>query len=217
MRRRCFLFASLLAIVFTLLLIIPTIVHAEIYQIGPNLFIAGIPTNEFRYWAAPEQMGRQRMQNWCWAACLQMVLNFHGKVISQEAIVSQMFGSRIDAPASLQEVAVLAENYLKDQFGRYLFIHPSTRNITGPIIVEDLMNRRPLIVGMFDGNVVGHAYVLTAVTYSVDSRNLPIFHSVTLRDPWPGNPSRQEWAWGDFVARLGSAMRVKVISSVQIN
>ena len=197
--------------------IFTNVARAEIYQIGPNLFIAGIPTNEFQYWAAPEQMGRQRMQNWCWAACLQMVLNFHGKVISQEAIVSQMFGSRIDAPASLQEVAVLAEYYLKDQFGRYLFIHPSTRNITGPIIVEDLMNRRPLIVGMFDGNVIGHAYVLTAVTYSVDSRNLPIFHSVTLRDPWPGNPSRQEWAWGDFVARLGSAMRVKVISSVQIN
>lgn len=203
-------------ILCAILLSVANPAHAEIYKIGPNLYTAGIPTNEFQYWVAPEQAGKQRMSNWCWAACLQMVLNFHGKAISQEAIVQQMFGGRIDAPASMDDISYLIKNYLTFQFGGFVAIVPETRNITGPRIVEDLMNRRPLMVGLFEGGT-GHAYVLTSVTYSVDANNFPVFHSVVLRDPWPGNPSRQEWSWSDFRARLGAAMRINVNSSVQIN
>ena len=209
-------FLKVVLVCLVLLSIVTTPAHAEIYQVGPNLFTAGIPTNEFQYWTAPEQSGRQRMSNWCWAACLQMVLNFHGKSITQESIVRQMFGANIDAPANMETIADLARYYLTDQYGGYLSIFPETRHITGPRIIEDLINRRPLIVGLFEG-ATGHAYVLTSVTYSVDANNLPIFYSVVLRDPWPGKQSRQEWSWNDFKTRLGSAMRIRVISSVQIN
>ena len=47
-------------------------------RLAPNYFVAGIPTDEFRYFAAPESTGRQRQVNWCWAAVVQMVLNAQG-------------------------------------------------------------------------------------------------------------------------------------------
>jgi len=48
-----------------------------------------------------------------------------------------------------------------------------------------------LVVGVNMGNS-GHAYVLTAVTYGVDQWNRPIFRSVVLRDPWPGNHPQRD-------------------------
>jgi hypothetical protein len=46
----------------------------SIQQLGPNYFVAGIPTNEFNAWAAESVSGNQRQANWCWAACSQVVL-----------------------------------------------------------------------------------------------------------------------------------------------
>jgi hypothetical protein len=56
---------------------------ADIKQLDQNLFVAGVQSGEFDYFASPNQNGRQRQANWCWAASIQMVLNYHGLYVSQ--------------------------------------------------------------------------------------------------------------------------------------
>jgi len=64
-----------------------------IIEMQPGLYCAGIPSKDFKYRAAPESSGRQRQTNWCWAASIQMVLNFHGVDVTQEEIVQRIFGT----------------------------------------------------------------------------------------------------------------------------
>ena len=88
----CLLFASLL----------PGLGRADMQQLGPNYFAAGVVSGEFEFFAAPQQQGRQRQQNWCWAATTQMVLNYHGLYVTQEQVVARIFGKLVDSPAQPQ-------------------------------------------------------------------------------------------------------------------
>ena len=58
------------------------------------------------------------------------------------------------------------------------------------------------------GEPIGHAYVLTAVYYSVNQYNQPIFDKVVLRDPWPDSPSLQEMPRQEFQSKLILAVKV---------
>lgn len=189
---------------------LPQAAFADITQIGPGLYAAGIPSEQFRYFAAPDGFGRQRSANWCWAACIQMVLNYHGLYVSQEEIVTRIYGQLVDQPGRPEQILQALSGWAPDTRGRYSTILAETYSITGPSLVNDLIHRWPLIVGL-RGENVGHAYVLTAATYEVDSSNNPIFRSVVLRNPWPDSPSREEMSWEEFISRVTFATRVHVV------
>ena len=182
---------------------------AEWEQLGPNSFVAGIPTDQFEFFAAPDVAGRQRQENWCWAATIQMVLNFHGLFVTQEQIVERIFGHHVDAPAGESEILTALSGWAWDARGSYSTIHASSYVASGSHLIHDLAYRWPLIVGL-TGDPIGHAYVLTAVYYSVGEYNQPIFDKVVLRDPWPHSPSRQEMSWQEFTSKLMLAVRVYV-------
>lgn len=187
--------------------------YSDIRQLGPNYFIAGVPTDQFQFFAAPEFAGRQRQANWCWAACIQMVLNYHGLYVTQEQIVSRIYGWQVDRPGTLEQVLYALSGWAPDVRGRFSSIVASPYIMSGSDIVQDLAYRWPLIVGLRGKRPgdIGHAYVLTAVYYSVDPYNRPLFDKVVLRDPWPTNASRQEMSWYEFQSRLMFAARVYVI------
>ena len=54
---------------------------------GPTLTV-GIPTETFNFVAST-----QRSTNWCWAASIQMTLNYYGVAITQEEIVARTYGT----------------------------------------------------------------------------------------------------------------------------
>jgi ABC-type bacteriocin/lantibiotic exporter with double-glycine peptidase domain len=176
--------------------------YAEVQKIGPNLYVAGVPSEQFEYYAAPSQAGRQRQTNWCWAATVQMVLNYHGLYVKQEEIVQRIYGAQIDRPASPAQILAALSGWAPDTRGRYSSIQASPYTISASQIVQDLSNRWPLIVGLKTAKGGGHAVVLTAIYYSIDQRNNPVFQRVVIRDPWPGHPSRQELTWTEFQNRL---------------
>lgn len=194
----------------SLFLLGPSQSRADVQQIGPNLFVAGVPSAEFEFFAAPQQRGRQRQANWCWAATTQMVLNYHGLFVSQEQIVARIFGRLVDAPGQPHQILAALSGWAPDNRGRFSQIHASTYILQGSDIVNDLARKWPLIVGLRQPGQVGHAYVLTAVSYSVDQFNQPMFRGVVLRDPWPGNRSRVEMSWNEFQSRVQFAARVYV-------
>jgi len=182
---------------------------SEVIQLGENYFAAGVYTDEFEYYAAPSSSGRQRQSNWCWAACIQMVLNYHGVVVTQEQIVERIFGDQINTTADPSTIIYALNGWGVDIYGNPVTIHASPYNLTGPNLVTYLAYKWPLIVGL-DLGETGHAFILTAVYYSVDENNYPYFHTVVLRDPWPENPSRIELTWDEFISRLIFATSVYV-------
>ena len=55
----------------------------------------GINSGEFN---SLTTFGKQRSLNWCWAACIQMVLNFHRIPVTQEQVVKKTLGKLVDRP-----------------------------------------------------------------------------------------------------------------------
>jgi len=185
----------------------------SIVQLDRNYFSAGIPSQEFEFYSAAQHNGRQRQTNWCWAACIQMVLNYHGLYVTQEQIVQKIYGNLVDQPAGEQQIMEALSGWMPNYQGRYSQIYCQNEITNINEITSNLAYKWPLIVGLSNPsnpNGVGHAYVLTAIYYSTDMYNNTIPHKVVLRDPWPGNPSRQEMSWNEFSSRVIMAFKIWV-------
>lgn len=191
-----------------LLLLAPA--WADRSQIGPHEYVAGVPSEQFVHFAAPEGLGRQRSQNWCWAACIQMVLNYHGLYISQEQIVSRVFGQMVDAPAAPQQMMAALQGWAPDTRGRFSQIEADAHNLDAASVIQDLEYRWPLIVGLTGRGNTGHAYVMTACYYHLEDGGQPVIYRFVLRDPYPTNASRVELSAQEFAARCSFATRVHV-------
>jgi hypothetical protein len=152
-------------------------------RIGANFFPVGVPSTDFEYYAAPQFQGRQRQLMWCWAACIQMVLNYHGLFVTQEQIVQRVFGHQVDSPAYLNQMLYALSGWAPDTRGRFSTIHASLLGVTLAQIFADLSNNWPLTVG-FRGLPIRHACVLTAVTYMHLFRpGFPFLSKAIYRDP----------------------------------
>ncbi len=186
--------------------------HSQsIQQLGPNYYGAGVPSNEFEFFAATNSNGRQRQANWCWAACVQMMLNYHGLYITQEQIVQRIYGQLIDKPAGPQQIMTALSGWAPNSQGGVsnIFCQQGVNNVNE--ITQNLAYKWPLIVGLTNPQGgTGHAYVLTGIYYSTDQYNNTIPDKVILRDPWPTNTSRQEMSWAEFQQRVGMIFKVWV-------
>lgn len=61
---------------------------------------------------------KQEKQNWCWAACIQMVYSTQGIKVSQEDIVEETLGVVIDVPAGPQHFMDALKGWKPSQSGR---------------------------------------------------------------------------------------------------
>ena len=191
---------------------------ASCVTLGQNYYSCGVPSNEFEYMRATSiNRGAQIQSNWCWAACVQMVLNYHGLYVSQRDVVTRIYGSPyVNQPANEPQILNALTGWATDTRGRYSSIHA----VGGQQYVNDMINllsnKWPLIVGLSNPQGgIGHAVVLTAIEYSVQYNNQGqvtayIPRNVVIRDPWPTNPSRQVLSWDEFSRRLILAIRVWV-------
>jgi hypothetical protein len=208
-------FRARLSLLFVILLLLPcsggsqALPPADIRPLPYGGFVAGIPTEDFEEFAAPEVEGKQRQSNWCWAAGIQMVLNYHGIPVTQENIVAKVFGADINSTAWPAQILAALSGPAVRRDGRPVRISASPIVFSGSDIVQDVAYHWPLIVGL-SSQFGGHVYVLTAVTYQVDASNQPIFMTVVLRDPWPASQSRIEVPWGQFSPHVTFVARVRV-------
>jgi hypothetical protein len=183
----------------------------SIQQVAPGVFAAGIPTNEFEFFAAPSTEGHQRQSNWCWAACVQMVLNYRGIPVTQEQVVQRVFGGAVpNLPGQPYQILQALSGWAFTRNGQRVMISSSPVVFNGSDIVRDLAERWPIIAGVRMPGNTGHAFVLTAVTYQVDMYNRPIFLTAVLRDPWPASQSRIEVPWVDFQQNCMFIARVRI-------
>ncbi len=176
----------------------------EIYQLGNgNEYVSG----DF-YGKVQGYKARQKGQNWCWAACVQMVLKNQGLYVEQCDIVKQGFNQKncADKPANCYTIEQAAGGW---NINGKRIKSAVNNSITPHDLIDDLAFKYPLIIGLdMPGQNVGHAYVLTAVYFRYDSNERKRPYKVVLRDPWPSNPSRLELSWSDFYNRINCVTHV---------
>ena len=156
--------------------------------------------------------GTQRSLNWCWAACVQMVMNYQNVHITQEEIVKKSLGTLIDKPAGSDIMFRALNGWTPNTIGKSNRIYSNNFPTSTKEISSFLATQKPLIVGLRQGEKIGHAYVLIGMYYEVYSNSTghkerrP--HSVILADPWPGNPAINDMSWSEFKERLMVSYKV---------
>jgi hypothetical protein len=164
----------------------------------------GVPIGDF-------QLAQQQCPNWCWAACIQAVFALRGYGIPQRAIVQKVYGSSVCASAGGPGIVSAVDGDWESSDGRsfqaaaevlwdtqYFFRRPDA-------IVQaanELADGHPLILG-----ALGHATVMTGMGYLLAMNGNYQIAQITVRDPWPGHPSRRlltpQEAWGaSFLAKV---------------
>ena len=145
--------------------------------------------------AVPLETARQQASEWCWAACVSAVFAFHGRSVSQERIAQRLFGVAVNAPADGYQIAATITGSWQTEDGppfdaeaevlwnSQAFFNDLDARAQAAAALE---NGDPLIVG-----ALGHATVLTAMTYDIDVNGRYQIIDLTVRDPWPGNPNRR--------------------------
>lgn len=190
-------------------------------QEGQNYYTCGIPTTEFEFMRAQlVNAGAQAQSNWCWAACIQMLLKYHGIQTNQIDIVTKIYGSPyINLPANEHQILYALNGWVPNAGGGYAVVYAYGGYTSINEVVGALSSKNPLIVGLMNPQTnSGHAYVLTAISYYAQYDywgNIVGLYpdKVVLRDPWPGSPSRQEWSWQEFQNRCMMAVKVWVVNS----
>lgn len=143
----------------------------------------------------------QQMNQWCWAACIEMVFRYYGFKVSQAKIVEDTWGNIINMPGSPGQILADLNRDWTDQFNRDFTTNGDSYSANAMTAAQDLANDMPLIIG-----TMGHAVVLTRLDYFVDLYGNGDVKSATVRDPWPGRGRRvlspQEWYNISFAARI---------------
>lgn len=138
----------------------------------------------------------QEKDHWCWAACIQAVFNYHGYSVSQKRIVHKVFPKYNDNSGAVGPQIVQAVNgHWTTDDGEDFSAHAKVLLDTqfffkqpdaAAVAARELAKDNPLILG-----AMGHAVMLSAMSYLRDNSGHGQPQSLTVRDPWPGSPNKR--------------------------
>jgi hypothetical protein len=130
-----------------------------------------------------------------------MVFRYYGFQVPQEQIVQQTWGGIVNLPAYPAHILANLNRPWVDLSGRRFSVSGDAFSANPITAAQDLAQDMPLIIG-----TMGHAMVLTALTYFVDQSGNGAVTEAIVRDPWPGRGRRvlvaQEWYGTNFLARI---------------
>jgi len=129
----------------------------------------GIPESEFSNIAS---FGKQHSMNWCWAACIQMILNYYAIPVLQEQIVKRTLGKLVDKPADPSIMFRALNGWEVDVYGNIVLVSSNFYSTDTKEITTFLATKKPLIVGLRQqGTNISHAYVLIGMFYETVFKN----------------------------------------------
>ena len=151
--------------------------------------------------ATAAAVGSQDLNQWCWAACIEMVFRFHGFHVPQERVVTETWGQIVNMPAWPEQILDNLNRPWRDEQGRPFAVEADAYTANEYTAAQDLAANKPLIIG-----TMGHAMVLTSILYVRDHKGNGEVTGAVVRDPWPGVGRRQlsgmEWHGRAFLARV---------------
>jgi hypothetical protein len=126
---------------------------------------------------------------WCWAATIQMALNYYGFDITQAEIVTRTFGAAIPVGGNWIQMTNNL-NYIGTTPNGKRMLVSATVYMGSPsaeAIINHLKEKKPIIMSFNNPNTfMGHAILVTGVEYHfLGSR--AIIDKVVIRDPFPYN------------------------------
>lgn len=172
------------------------------------LQFAGIPREKMDFYAS-----EQKNSQWCWAAAIQMVLNYYGVKIGQEEIVARTFGQ--DAKGNLPDWSANSRYITRnlnatnfDHQGRLYVVKSSIGQgpPPAPVLLNELSRQRPVIVAYATGPQSGHMVVVTGARFETTPHG-PLIQTLIVRDPWPSpeniaHRGRIEYPGADLASRI---------------
>ena len=127
---------------------------------------------------------------WCWAATIQMALNYYGLQISQPEIVQRTFGAAIPKTGNWIQMTNNL-NYLGTTPEGKRMLVSATVSMGSPsseAIINHLKQKKPIIMGFMNpATFSGHAILITGVDYQFIG-NKAVISRIIIRDPYPYNP-----------------------------
>ena len=181
-----------------------------------NVYYAAIETKYFKYF-----ISEQRNTNWCWAACVQMVLNYQGADAPQEEIVKRVKGDMVNDGGTEEDIVKGADGW--EVGGRSLAASyeqcycKTCKNYReepdiGRMLAE-LKDKSPIIARLkIPKDETRASWVITGIKFKRLNGNNVKPLQVILRDPWPGNSDDKTFMdWDEFSNRLQSIIFVDML------
>ncbi len=132
----------------------------------------------------------QECDQWCWAACIESAFELYGFRVSQEDIVQKVYGPNVPClPSVGPNIAKAVEGYWTDERGDEFYAELETHTdvqfgIHDPFALQNasryLADDIPVIIGS-----LGHATLLTSMTWLEDNFGQQRLTEIVVRDPWP--------------------------------
>lgn len=150
--------------------------RGQIVAIDNSVFVALVDTSIESY------IHLQEKDNWCWAACIQMVLQYNGISISQSEIVRQIYGFPYNWTASGNEIA--------ESFNGWNGFRVRSFNTkTAQSFIDEMTAGHLLIIGCEE-----HAYLLTHIYYKKTSNGKLSPFKVIMINPKLGKEEVLDWS-----------------------
>lgn len=149
--------------------------------LGQQSLVVGVPTGSFNFVAASQQQ-----TEWCWAASIQMILNYYGVPATQAEVVSRIYGIPVNAPGSDVQITAALNAMGRTVNGRIITIQSSGAPGLPPpaVLVQELSAGHPILIAFASGPNGGHAVVVTAAGFVMTPFG-PRITDLVIRDPWP--------------------------------
>jgi len=190
--------------------------NANIKRIGETTYAVGCYARPFEFDRIMQHAAGNDLF-WDWAACIQMALNYGGLFVTQDQVMSLVNGSIDDPIGTPQDLIVSANKTTPhDWSSKDAKIYTAAATIDADVVFDELSAGRPIIVGTRRQGEEGRAYILTAMTYTINrdagGQQTGITPAtVVLRDPWPNALANRTVNWVDFVPITASLYTVKVV------
>lgn len=141
-----------------------------------------------------DYISRQQKDNWCWAACVQMMMRYQGEWQSQSDIVEKVYGDPYNWTATGNDIAE-ALNGLNGWRAK------SFKQKAVPILIDELVSYGPVMVGTEE-----HAYLLTHIFYTKDYIGEASPFKVVLINPKTGKEEVRNWS--DFFPAINTIVSI---------
>jgi hypothetical protein len=184
------------------------LVFSAISAVAQKPVTVGIPTAQFNFVSAT-----QLHTDWCWAASVQMVLNWYNIPIRQSDVVKRIYGRLVDAAASEDEITIALSGTAYDRRDHAVHLESVRRRgvPSAGLLVTELGEKHPLLVTFRSTRTMLHAVVLTSAQYFTDGQGIHLM-ALTFRDP---NPTFQDRHTAESYRVTGAEMQrfLRAISS----
>lgn len=115
----------------------------EIFRIGDtDVYWAAVKTTYFKDYVA-----RQEEDYWCWAACVQIVLNYLGVDVGQEKLVRRAKGHRVNKSRIIYDIQRTADGW---RIVEHVIVArvDNPYSVTAQTFINDLIDKYPVIIDL---------------------------------------------------------------------